>query len=88
LQRYAPDGQFSGAVALHVDPAEAIAELGRIAHPQAQQSREPEAPEYYRPQLPIRRALVIGDRLFTLSDGGVLASDLGTLKDAGWAPFS
>ena len=36
---------------------------------------------------PIRRSLVVGDRLFTLSDQGVKASDLATLADRGWTPF-
>ncbi|MFN2641818.1 MAG: beta-propeller domain-containing protein [Actinomycetota bacterium] len=35
----------------------------------------------------IRRSLVIGDSLFTVSDRGVLVSDLATLDDAGWIAF-
>jgi uncharacterized secreted protein with C-terminal beta-propeller domain len=38
-------------------------------------------------EAPIRRALVVGSRLFTLSDQGVKASDLDTLADRAWIPF-
>jgi hypothetical protein len=37
---------------------------------------------------PIRRTLVVGNRLFTVSDQGVKASDLDTLADRAWIPFS
>jgi uncharacterized secreted protein with C-terminal beta-propeller domain len=36
----------------------------------------------------IRRSLVVGDVLYTVSDGGVKASDLATLADEGWVPFA
>ncbi len=35
----------------------------------------------------IRRSLVLGETLYTLSEAGVLATSLGTLADVGWAPF-
>jgi hypothetical protein len=35
----------------------------------------------------ISRSLVIGDRLFTVSTAGVLASDLGSFADRGFAAF-
>ncbi len=35
----------------------------------------------------IRRSLVLGETLFTLSEAGVLATSLGTLADLGWASF-
>src|SRR5205823_11553983 len=43
-------------------------------------------PQRYSP--PIERSVVVGGRLFTLSASGVLASDLNSLQDRGWAPFS
>jgi uncharacterized secreted protein with C-terminal beta-propeller domain len=39
----------------------------------------------YRSQL--RRSVVIGDRLLTISDMGVASHDLETLEDLGWAAF-
>ncbi|MDQ3990704.1 MAG: beta-propeller domain-containing protein [Actinomycetota bacterium] len=35
----------------------------------------------------IRRALVIGDALYTVSERGVEAADLATLEDTAWVPF-
>jgi hypothetical protein len=66
---------FTGAVALNVD-ATGINEVGRVAH---------NAVDGYSP--PISRSMVIGDRLLTLSDGGVLASALDGFTPAGWLPF-
>jgi hypothetical protein len=37
---------------------------------------------------PIERSLVIGQTLWTLSPGGVLASDLTTLGQQAWLPFA
>ena len=36
---------------------------------------------------PIRRALVVGDALYTVSETGVKATDLASFADAGWAAF-
>jgi hypothetical protein len=35
----------------------------------------------------IRRSLVIGDLLYTVSETGVEAADLDTLTDVAWVPF-
>ena len=36
---------------------------------------------------PIRRSLVVGDALYTVSEAGVKATDLASFADAGWAAF-
>ena len=65
-----------GAVGLDVAPATGITPIARVRHPVA-------AGEYD----PVRRSLVAGDVLVSVSDGGVQTSDLGTLAPRGWLPF-
>ena len=36
---------------------------------------------------PIRRAIVVGDALYTVSELGLKESDLETLTDQAWIPF-
>jgi hypothetical protein len=67
---------FLGAVGLEVDRATGIAEVGRIAHDWGQS---------YTGQ--IVRSVVVGDRLFTVSEIGVRASDLVTFADRGRVEF-
>lgn len=62
---------FVGAVGFTVGDAE-INELGRLQH---------------RDGTPIRRSLVVGDRLLTLSDAGLLTSDLSSLAERAWLSF-
>jgi Beta propeller domain len=66
---------FTGAIALKVG-AGGIAEVGRVAHDAVNGSVSP-----------ITRSIVIGDRLLTLSDGGVLASALDGFGRLAWLPF-
>jgi hypothetical protein len=37
--------------------------------------------------IPIRRSLVVGDSLYTVSEMGVKATDLASFADEGWAAF-
>jgi hypothetical protein len=64
------------AAGFRIDPAAGIAEAGRIEHP-----RDPSG------VAPIRRSVVVGSRLITLSDRGLLASDLTTLAAQAWVPL-
>jgi hypothetical protein len=66
---------FVGAIGFRVDRS-GIAEVGRVAH-------DPDGG--YAP--PIRRSLVIGERLFTLSESGVMASRLDDLARQGFVAF-
>jgi Beta propeller domain len=61
----------TGAAAFRVEPG-GLGDLGRIGAGD---------------QAPVRRAVVIGDRLFTVSGDGVLASDLGTLARQAFVAF-
>jgi hypothetical protein len=66
---------FVGAAGFRVDRG-GIADLGRISHP---------VKDEWRGQ--IRRSLVVGDRLFTVSEAGILASPLANLGDGAWVRF-
>jgi uncharacterized secreted protein with C-terminal beta-propeller domain len=61
------------AVGFRVGRARGIAEIGRVEHPSATAQ--------------IRRSLVVGDDVVTVSDAGVLASAASTLAQRGWAAF-
>jgi hypothetical protein len=65
-----------GAVGLDVGPDTGITPIARVRHPVA-------AGAYG----PVRRSLVAGDALVTVSDDGILASDLATLAPRGWLAF-
>jgi hypothetical protein len=69
--------QFAGAIAFHATKAEGVTEAGRASHPRDQ----------YGYSTAISRSLVVGDRLFTVSPAGVLASDLASFADRGFAAF-
>jgi hypothetical protein len=65
---------FLGAIGFRIGRS-AIDEVGRVAHDSAQYP------------VSIRRSVVVGDRLFTISDLGAKASSLSTLADEAFVPF-
>jgi hypothetical protein len=67
---------FVGAVAFRVGRT-GIEQLGRITHPGTGQD-----------DAPVRRSVVVGSRLFTVSDHGVRANDVATLAGVAWLPFA
>jgi len=75
---------FTGALGVQVDSqAGALREAGRLTHGPDEQ---PPGQFDYRAQ--IRRALVVGGTLYTVSELGVETSALDTLADTGWVAFS
>jgi uncharacterized secreted protein with C-terminal beta-propeller domain len=68
---------FQGAVGFRVSRANGIAEVGRITHPATDASWTP----------PVSRAVVVGDRLFTVSELGIKASGLQGFGERGWVAF-
>jgi hypothetical protein len=66
---------FTGAIGYRVD-ASGIAEVGRITHDAADGG-----------VAPIARSIVIGDRLFTISDAGVMTSSLDALARQAFVAF-
>ena len=68
---------FTGLAGFRVQRTGGIAEVGRISHQGTDASWTP----------PIGRAVVVGDRLFTISDFGVKANGLAGFGERGWAAF-
>jgi Beta propeller domain len=76
LQVYGNGGSvFAGAVALKV--TDALAEAGRIQH---------DAVGGYVPA--VHRELVVGGRVYTISDAGVMGSDIGTFGRLSFVAFA
>ena len=77
-QSFGADGSaaFLGAVGLTVARDTGITPIARVRHPDAGSA-----------WAPVRRALVVGDALYTLSDTGVMASDLAGLQRRSWTAF-
>ena len=73
------ESYFSGAVGVHVH-GDGLHELDRISHQQNQ--------DYWEYGTQIRRSLVIGDVLYTVSDVGVMASDVDDLAELDFIKFS
>jgi hypothetical protein len=67
---------FSGAIGFRVGRSR-IDEVGRVEHTDAGASYSPG----------IRRSVVVGDRLFTISDLGAKSSTLSSLADEAWVAF-
>lgn len=75
---------YVGAAAFRV-AGDGVAEVGRLTHGDKVQGGA-DQPGYYGAPA-IQRALVVGDTLYTVSEAGVMASDLGSLDEQGWAAF-
>ena len=72
---------FVGAIALTVARG-GIVEAGRVTH-----AGENVAAGSRVAGIPVRRSLVVGDTLYTVSDHGVMASGLSSFAEQGWLAF-
>ncbi|HML00370.1 MAG TPA: beta-propeller domain-containing protein [Acidimicrobiales bacterium] len=77
-------GDFVGALAWHVT-GQTLGQANQISQPPSS-SPSPPVTEALGPE--IERALVVGDMLYTVSDSGIMASDLATLGAEAWMPYS
>jgi len=77
LTSYDGVGQEAGALVLRVDDR-AFTELALVTHPTSDE---------WGGSPPIRRSLVVGDVLWTVSGAGLQANDLSTLDQIAWLPF-
>jgi hypothetical protein len=68
---------FAGAIGFKATKADGVTEAGRVSHPKDQNGYS----------APVVRSLVVGDRLFTISTAGMLASDLSSFADKGFVAF-
>ena len=73
------DRPFVGALGLRVRRAGGITEVGRVSHPDLSG-----AAPVGSPGTPIRRSVVVGDVLYTVSAAGVRGSALRTFADLGF----
>jgi uncharacterized secreted protein with C-terminal beta-propeller domain len=76
---FTPDAMETEALALRVGDR-ALDEAGRVRHPVPDTARAK--------QNVIRRSLVVGDTIWTLSDAGLLASRVADLGTIGWVPLT
>jgi hypothetical protein len=77
-ERSGKDDYFVGAVGVELDRDRGIQELGSIVHASGPDNA-------WAGQ--IRRSVVIGDTVFTVSDLGLAGSDLATLTETSWLGF-
>jgi uncharacterized secreted protein with C-terminal beta-propeller domain len=73
-ERFAPAPPSGGALVLRLEPGR-ISEVGRIQHPVASGEGT------------VRRAIVIGDQLWTVSEAGLLVTGLDLAAPGSWVPF-
>ncbi len=66
---------FTGAIGFRIGRRTGVWEAGRIAHSSP------------RGVSSVRRSIVVGNRLYTLSDAGVAANDVWSLRALGFASF-
>lgn len=80
---------FVGALAWKVS-GNSLGTATQISQPQSSTTPGGPVPDMVMPaaNAGIERALVVGDKLYTVSDGGILASDLGSLAAVSWIPWS
>ncbi|MEU8265938.1 beta-propeller domain-containing protein [Sphaerisporangium sp. NPDC049002] len=84
LNTWGVEGQDSQSAALVLKVGDdAITKTGLVTHPKPKKSNDPIPPDPM-----IRRCLVIGDTLWTVSDMGLKVSDTKTLAEEGWIPFA
>jgi hypothetical protein len=76
VQQWSENESFAGAIGFSVKREAGINEIARVAHDSG--ADYPTA---------VRRSMVIGDRVFTLSEAGLKGSRLSDLADAGWVKF-
>ncbi|MDH3607445.1 MAG: beta-propeller domain-containing protein, partial [Acidimicrobiia bacterium] len=73
-ERSGKDDYFVGAIGLELDTDRGIQEVGTISHSGEWNGQ-------------IRRSIVVGDTVFTISDLGIAGADLTTFDETSWSGF-
>jgi len=76
---------FAGAIGVIVD-RDGIEDVGTVTHIE-QKNGIAEGEPWYDGQAQIRRSIVIGELVYTMSERGLKASNLDDLSDVAWVPF-
>jgi hypothetical protein len=84
-----PPRPQNGALVLRLTDG-ALTEVGMVRHPLASRSHRqlPGGDVWGYPDNTVRRALIAGDTLWTVSSAGVLATDQRSLARQAWVPFT
>ena len=82
-ERNETEKHYAGAVVVKAN-SQRVEKLGEIEHPS---QSDPECEECWTWTEPIMRSVIIGDSLFTISQTGVMVSDLDTLEQQEWLRF-
>jgi hypothetical protein len=82
-ERNETEKHYAGAVVVKAT-SQRVEKLGEIEHPS---QSDPECEECWTWTEPIMRSVIIGDSLFTISQTGVMVSDLDTLEQQEWLRF-
>ena len=74
------DSVFMGAIGLRVDENGTLTKVGDVVHPGGKDRN-------WDGRAQIRRSLVVGDSIYTVSSKGMMKNDLGTLAQEAWLDF-
>jgi hypothetical protein len=81
VDNYSGDGPSSAAQVWSVSSSGSLSLVGAISQPQPSGT----SGDYGYPE--IQRAAVVGDDIYTISEQGIMASDLSSLARVAWMPF-
>ena len=77
---------FAGAIGIIAD-RNGIEDVGTVTHLE-HKAGVAESEDWYNGQAQIRRSIVIGELVYTVSERGLKASSLDDLTDVAWVPFA
>lgn len=82
-ERTEKEDHFSGAVVISASN-DRVKQIAEITHPSFE---DPDCPDCWAWTAPLMRSIVIGDTLYTISETGILASDMADYEALSWLEF-